>query len=238
MPVTTSDDRVTTQTRERQSSNQTGPVREVSRTSRGIRGNVPGMGRYESTLERDMMELIRFDRTVRQFTPQPLTIRYKGEDGRPRTYTPDGLIHFRHVNPHEPSILYEVKFREDFRDAWRIYLPKFRAAKAYCLARGWVFQVFTEVEIRTTYLTNVKFLWPYVARKVDPAMREHVLTVLWDLGEADPDFLLHALSSLPNGRGHLIPVLWHMVAVGDIGCDLDLKLTMATRIWPIREAHQ
>lgn len=213
-----------------------GPVRQVSSTSRGIKGVVPGMGRYESTLERDMMELIRFDRRVRQFTPQPLTISYRDESGVSRTYTPDGLIQFELLNPHEPTILYEVKFRADFRKAWRTYMPKFRAAQAYCRQRGWVFRVYTEVEIRSAYLSNVRFLWPYVARKVDLAMKHHVLNVLWDLGEADPDFLLHALCSDPTGRARLIPVLWHMLASGEIGCDLDSKLTMSTRIWPMKEA--
>lgn len=214
-----------------------GPVRDVSRSSRGVTGIVAGMGAYESTLERDMMELIRFDRTVRHFTPQPLTISYITPDGAQRRYTPDGLIHYRNATTHEPSILYEVKFRDDFRNDWKTYLPKFRAAKAYCQEQGWVFRVFTEVEIRTNYLTNARFLWPYLSRKIDPALRDHVLTVLWDLGEADPDFLLHALSSLPNGRAHLIPVLWHMVAIGEIGCDLDQRLTMASRIWPMKEAQ-
>lgn len=213
------------------------PVRKVSRTSRGVTGTVAGMGRYESTLERDMMELIRFDRSVRQFTPQPLTINYLSAEGDKCSYTPDGLVHFHHAHPHEPSILYEVKYRVDFRKEWKIHIQKFRAAKVFCLERGWVFRVYTEVEIRTAFLANVRFLWPYLSRKIDPALQDHVLTVLWDLGEADPDFLLHALSSLPSGRGHLIPVLWHMVATGDIGCNLDQKLTMASRIWPMKEAR-
>lgn len=216
---------------------RTGPVRDVGRSSRGVTGIVAGMGAYESTLERDMMELIRFDRTVRQFTPQPLTINYTNPDGAQRRYTPDGLIHYKSATPHEPSILYEVKFRADFRNDWKTYLPKFRAAKAHCQEQGWVFRIFTEVEIRTNYLINARFLWPYLSRKIDRGLRDHVLTVLWDLGEADPDFLLHALSSLPNGRAHLIPVLWHMVAIGEIGCDLDERLTMASRIWPMKEAQ-
>ncbi len=213
------------------------PVRKISGTSRGVTGSVPKMGQYESTLERDMMELIRFDRRVGQFSPQPLTISYCDDEGSNRSYTPDGLIQFKHVDPPEPAILYEVKFREDFRAAWRTYLPKFRAAKAYCRERDWVFRIYTEVEIRTAYLSNVKFLWPYVARKVDPVMRDHILNVLWDLGEADPDFLLHAMSSDPKGRARLIPAIWHMLATGDIGCDLDSKLTMNSRIWPMKEAQ-
>lgn len=234
MPFPTRRGPASPQAQDNQAIHSAGPVRNVSRTSRGLTGVVAEMGRFESTLERDMMELVRFDRNVSQFVPQPLVIRYRRADDKVCTYTPDGLIHYR-ASSREPSVLYEVKFREDFRNAWREYLPKFRAAKAFCQERGWSFCVFTEKEIRTTYLSNVKFLWPYLGRKVDPAIRDHVLTVLWDLQGADPDFLLHALSSLPSGRGHLIPVLWHMVAVGDIGCDLDEKLTMATPIWPMRE---
>ncbi|NMY49272.1 hypothetical protein HBO09_28125 [Pseudomonas sp. WS 5027] len=86
-----------------------------------------------------MMELIRFDRAVSRFVPQPLTVDYRGTDGRARTYTPDGLIHYHHQETHLPPVLFEVKFREDFRKDWKTYLPKFRAAKAYCRDRGWRF---------------------------------------------------------------------------------------------------
>jgi len=67
--------------RDRHSLKRSTPVRDVSRSSRGVTGVVAGMGTYESTLERDMMELIRFDRTVRQFIPQPLTISYSAPEG-------------------------------------------------------------------------------------------------------------------------------------------------------------
>ncbi len=115
------------------------PVRLIRSSSRSVTGTVPGLGRYESTLERDMMELIRFDRAVSRFVPQPLTVDYRGTDGRARTYTPDGLIHYHHQETHLPPVLFEVKFREDFRKDWKTYLPKFRAAKAYCRDRGWRF---------------------------------------------------------------------------------------------------
>lgn len=58
-------------------------------------GLVPDIGRYESSLERDFMELVRFDRNIRTYSPQPLTIRYVDSLGRFRKYTPDGLIEYR-----------------------------------------------------------------------------------------------------------------------------------------------
>ena len=129
------------------------PVREIGVSTRGVTGSVPSFGRYESSLERDLMEILRFDPHVERFTPQPLTIEYLDRDGRTRNYTPDGLIHFKaDSGSHQVPVLFEVKHREDFRKDWKILLPKFRAAKAYCLVQGWRFEVFTEREIRTPYL--------------------------------------------------------------------------------------
>lgn len=53
------------------------------------------LGRYESTLERDMMEILRFDSNVRSFLPQLLTIEYRNKEGQKRSYAPDGLIHYK-----------------------------------------------------------------------------------------------------------------------------------------------
>ena len=208
------------------------PVREIGVSTRGVTGSVPSFGRYESSLERDLMEILRFDPHVERFTPQPLTIEYLDRDGRTRNYTPDGLIHFKaDSGSHQVPVLFEVKHREDFRKDWKILLPKFRAAKAYCLVQGWRFEVFTEREIRTPYLENVKFLWPYVERVPSPELRSQILQTLSDLDEADPDLLLCALCHDAGNRARLIPSLWHLVAVGAIGCDLNVRLTMRSLIW-------
>jgi hypothetical protein len=134
-----------------------------------------------------------------------------------------------------PPILYEVKYRKDFRKDWRTLMPKFRAAKAYGSTQGWRFEVYTEREIRTPYLDNVKFLWPYVERVPSEAMKMRVLQVLWDLDYADPDLLLYALCRDPTNRAMLIPVLWHMVAIGEIGCDLCVPLNMRSKLWAVRD---
>lgn len=214
------------------------PVRKIKPGVRGVTGAVPDVGTYESTLERDLMELIRFDRDVHEFVAQPLTITFQDRDGARRSYTPDGLIRFKEdARSHRPPILYEVKYREDFRNSWRSLMPKMRAAKAYSEERGWSFQVFTEREIRTEYLRNVRFLWPFVKRVPEASVTKRILNVLNDLDEADTDFLLCALCKDPENRALMIPAIAHLIAIGKIGCDLDKPLTMRSLIWTIGETE-
>ncbi len=207
------------------------PVRKIGMMNRSVSGVVPSLGHYESALERDFMEMLRFDPAISVFTPQPLTINYFDKNGRKGIYTPDGFISFIPEVQKIP-ILYEVKYRKDFRLDWKLLMPKFRAAKAYCEKKGWRFEVFTEREIRTTYLENIRFLWPYLERVPTDGMKRHVLTILSDLGDADPDFLLCALCHDRANRARMIPVIWHLIATGAIGCNLEEKLTMNSYIWP------
>lgn len=211
------------------------PIREIGISTRSVTGVVPSLGRYESSLERDLMEILRFDHRVESFVAQPLTIEYIDDVGRNRSYTPDGLIHFKTSSHRPQSVLFEVKFREDFRKNWKVLIPKFRAAKNYCLGRGWRFEVFTEREIRTPYLVNVKFLWPYLAREPSVETKALILKTLWDLDEADPDLLLCALCHDAANRARMIPAIWHLVANGAVGCDLDLPLTMRSPIWAAQD---
>lgn len=212
------------------------PVRDIVYNSRSVTGMVPLLGEYESTLERDLMEILRFDPSVEHFTAQPVTIGYFDPLGKLRTYTPAGLIQFKPTASQPPQpVLYEVKYRADFRLDWRNLLRKFRAAKIYALDQGWRFEVFTEREIRTPYLDNAKFLWRYLEQSPSPDARRQILQVLWDLDEADPEMLLFALCRDAHNRARLIPTLWHLVAIGAIGCDLNVPLTMRSRLWPVEE---
>jgi hypothetical protein len=178
------------------------------------------------------MELFRFGRNVERFIPQPLTLEHMDAQGKLRRYTPDGLVSFKPDTAGEVSpLLFEVKYREDFRKDWRNILAKFRCAKAYCQDRNWRFEVFTEREVRTAYLRNVKFLWPYLEQSVPDMERQRILTALSDLEEADPDLLLCALYFDPMNRAQVIPMLWNLIANGEVGCDLSKPLTMRSRIW-------
>lgn len=181
------------------------------------------------------MELLRFDPSVREFIPQPLTIEYFDRAERLSSYTPDGLIFFKEIPFVSQPILFEVKYRTDFRRDWSNLMPKFRAAKSFCQNQGWRFEVFTEREIRTPYLANAKFLWEYKERCPDAELAAHILQILSDLDMTDPEVLLCALCSDRSNRALMIPYVWHLIAIGDIGCDLDKPLTMQSPIWPVKE---
>jgi hypothetical protein len=211
------------------------PVRDIGISNRSVTGIVPMMGRYESALERDMMEIIRFDSSVQSFLPQPLTIEFRNKDGQKRSYTPDGLIHYKETPQYIAPTLFEVKYRKDFREQWKVFLPKFREAKAYCMDRGWRFAVFTEREIRTPYLKNIKFLWPFRDRILSLESSKLILRTLGELGDADPKLLLGRLCRDASDQAEMIPALWHLISVGAIGCDLNMPLTMRSLIWAERE---
>ena len=62
-------------------------------------------------------------------------------------------------------------------------------------------------------------------------MKQLVLQTLWDLDESDPELLLCALCHDRTNRANMIPVIWHLIAVGAVGCNLEIPLTMRSPIW-------
>jgi hypothetical protein len=205
------------------------PVRTIGVRQRSVRGIVPKLGSYESTLERDFMELIRFEAEYKTFVHQPLKIEYPGEKGKKRRYTPDGLIHFKDesIKP----LLYEIKYREDFRREWRELMPRFRAAKQYCADMGWRFEVFTEREIRTPYLTNIRFLWRFKDVQINSRDSDVLMGILPTAEKFIINDLLRYATDDDESRAVIIPVLWNLIATRAISCDLDEPLTMTSRVW-------
>ncbi len=210
----------------------TRPARHIGITNRSVSGVVPGMGRYESALERDFMEILRFEPDIEGFRAQPLSIDFLRKDGSQGKYTPDGYFEYSPSIALAP-ILYEIKYREDFREHWKTLMPKFRAAKEYCLQRGWEFRVFTENEIRTPYLSNIRFLTPYRDRTISEETKHLILLHMFDLREAPPDLLLASIYRDKMNRAKIIPALWYLVANGEIGIDLTEPLTMRSPMWTL-----
>ncbi len=160
------------------------PVRTVPKNSRSLTGLVPNprtqaMTAFESSLERDFLLLLDVDPDVEFFEEQPVKIIYHDAKGGRRTYTPDVLVRYRTDPPparHSKPLLCEVQYRDDLRQHWVEYRPKFRAAQRYARQQGWRFQVVTERHVRTPYLENVKFLRPYRTLPVNDAYRTQLLS--------------------------------------------------------------
>lgn len=189
---------------------------------------------FESTLERDLMYLLKFDMTVDKFIAQPVKIKYLDKENTPHTYTPDIIIYHRKDFPEarkKKTILAEVKYKDDLCKNFREYHPKFRAAMRYAKERNWLFKVYTEAHIRTPYLKNAKFLLGYLHSSYDPIVIDSLLNRINELRETDPQGLLASFYTDKWNQAQLLPAIWHLIARRSIGTNLQYPLTMSSRIW-------
>lgn len=213
-----------------------GPVRRIGVQSRSITGTMPDGNRYESSLERDFMLLLQFDPKVDVYTPQPLTVRYRGIDGAMHRYTPDGLIEWRtgmEIGSVRPMLV-EIKYREAFKGDWRRWRCLTRALVNFAESRGWDFAIFTERKIRTPALDNARFLQPYKRRLSTPETEEWILNLLEELIESTPATLVALLHRDKWNQALILPVVWKLLAERRIGFSLEEPLSMETSIWSTR----
>lgn len=198
-------------------------VRRIPISTRSLTGEVLGT-EFESALERDLMLLMSFDRTVDSFQSQPVRIHYEYPGGGKRHYTPDLLIAFTPSNDFvtPQPMLCEVKYREDLSQNWRELRHKFRAARAHCKEFGWRFEVFDEHRIRTHRLANIQFLWKYrtatYGREFAPIIFEHLKAARRPLRMVET---VNVLFSSDEDRGAAIWAWWCLVAKKLIECDLE-----------------
>lgn len=215
-------------------------VRSIGMSHWGLTGQIASgkadNADFESSLERDFYLLLEFDRNVARFEPQPCEIRYQAIDKAQRTYVPDVLVEYRRDfdpargMPHE---LCEVKYRADLREHWIRYRPKFRAAVKYARERGWRFRIRTEVEIRTPYLANARFLLRYREWRWDEGIETALLDRMALFRETDAQTLVASFFWDPWKQAELLPHVWRLVATRQLGADLTAQLTMTSRIWTL-----
>ena len=215
------------------------PVRKIPLRYSSVAGVAPSqknqrLHEFESTLERDMIALLEFDRSVSLFEEQPVRIEFLDEGGKLRSYTPDLLVHYQTDRP--PGIwlkprLIEVKYRAGLWAEWTTLRPKFRAAVRYAADRGWDFKIMTEKEIRTQYLGNVRFLNRYRWAHVELGYICRLQELLELLPGTTPAEIIQLAVRDPFKQAEYLFALWHMVALGLVGIELTYTLTMQTPIW-------
>lgn len=154
------------------------PVRTVSnRGRRNVIGYFPSlkmrrMVQFESTLERDLIYLLDFDRRVTAFEEQPLKLAYQHER-KSLSYTPD--------------------FRAEFASGQRMLLEckpcrfvnseenqrKFSAAQAWCATHSWHFRIVTEEQLRAgCRVHNVKLLTQHARHEVAVPLKGSIFAFL------------------------------------------------------------
>lgn len=210
------------------------PVRKIPKNYRNVTGiaaqsKAIGEAQFESPLERDFIALLEFSPEVARYEVQPVKIEWKDAQGKPRYYRPDVRVEFCDELK-RPPWLCEVKCREDLRVHWDELRPKFRQGIRYARKQGWVFHLVSDVEIRTPYLANARFLLGYRNREIPEALIDAVMHASAALGEASVEQVLQALSDDPWQQAEYLPAIWYLIANGHLLADLQQVLTMASPI--------
>ncbi|OUR81676.1 transposase [Colwellia psychrerythraea] len=209
------------------------PIRKIPKNYSNVTGiaahsKATGQAMFESTLERDFLMLLEFDKNVDSFEVQPVKLQWLNDLNKNRSYTPDVLVYYKKNRP----TLFEVKYRSDINKNWEVLKPKFKAAIRFCKENGWKFKLITEVEIRTAYLESVKFLLPFVRQG---ASNEDDMMILDDklieLKTTTPKELISSIYSDEWNQAALLPTLWYLIGSRQIQIDLTPKITMSSKIW-------
>lgn len=229
------------------------PARKIKPSRYSVTGYVattkaPGAQDAESTLEHDFLTLMEYDKRVARYLAQPFAIQWRDEMKRLRRYTPDLIVKYSfsamNDDPHLRTTLFEVKPRAVLKRDWAELRPKFRAAIGWAREHDCRFHIITEEEIRTPYLSNVRFLLGYRSRflRDDPHLngeRQHlILVTLFRLKQATPRQLLDAMTPDRMHQAELIPWIWNLIGQERVGVDLSLPLTMASPIWSVLSAER
>lgn len=213
-------------------------VRRIKPTRRSVSGVYMFRGEvaveFESTLERDFILRTEFSLSVLEIVPQPCRIEYLAPSCRKQTYTPDFLVYYRLGNrsfeDYQKPVLVEVKPEAEWRQHWRKWLPKWKAAHAYARQQGWEFHIRDESRIRDQALKNINFLARYKRMTFPPEESRVVIETAKQMGTVTVDYLL-ARHFMGLYRAQGIAHIWHLLAIRALDCDISRPLSNFTELW-------
>lgn len=183
---------------------------------------------FESSLERDYIYLLEFDKEVYRYIEQPFKLHYY-QDNILKYYIPDFYIEYWNGLKE----LVEIKYHEDCIKNKMIYQKKFKVADSFCKANNIDFKVLTEKEIRTHQLFNATFLLSYKHPKYGFNMNntQIILKTLEQYGQLTVNQLLDISVKSENGKAELLYVIWYLVSNYLVYFDNNMKLSMETKLW-------
>lgn len=211
------------------------PVRKIVPNSSSITGKLVSWKAgaaisFESSLERDYAYLLEFDSRVESYGIQPMRIRFKNQSGRNTSYTPDFFVEYYQSEKLKPEII-EVKYKDELRENWRIFKPKFKAAIEYARKREFNFRIITEYDVRTPRLFNSRFLLKY-QNAPEPVLTTEIMLRIRDMGNITTvKNVIDSFNDTEYNRGRKLYALWYLVSIGRIFIDLDENIQMNSEIW-------
>lgn len=204
------------------------PVREIKPTRRSVSGVYPFRKQYslayESSLERDFIVLQEFDSSVIKVIAQPIKIPFLLK-GRNYHYTPDFLVLFEQ-SCLKRGMLVEVKPESEWRNHWRSWLSKWKAAYRWAVEQDFLFHIYDESRIRGQRLENIKTLSRFLDKQSDDALAGLIADFVGD-GMVSMGDILSYFSTFPACGSEV----YRMLASRGLFCDLEDPLSADTLIW-------
>ena len=199
--------------------------------------NALGEGRgagYESSLERDFVIRTKFFLNTIDIIPQPVRLKWTGENGITYSYTPDYLVLRRPTNQPHPSelkpLLVEVKYREEWQQNWREWRTKWKVAIRYAREQDWQFRIMDEVRIRDTSLEQIRWVRRFKRTVIDQDRSRQILDDLEELGPTPFDSLIRRHFSDANTMLGTQQI-WALLAQRYIDCDISQPLGPGMKLW-------
>jgi hypothetical protein len=179
---------------------------------------------------------MEFSPKVLSVVPQPVQIPFSTSAGRSCTYTPDFLVHYRTqldegYDGSPKPLLVEVKPRDLIQKYWKDWKSKFRTAVRFAGEQGWNFRIHDESRIRDQVLVNISFLERYKRMQFPIEETRWVIEHVREMGSAPFHYILarHFMGDLYRAEG--ISLIWHLLATGQLVCDITRPLGDFTEFW-------
>lgn len=214
------------------------PVRKIPKNYLSVTGgfssqkNARSLG-CESVLENELMIQLEFDDSVEGFEEQPVRIPYSVEGKKRKSYVPDILIQYfpSSDGKRKRPVLGEVKHTSDLKRNKAKYAPKFAAAKLFAEERGWEWRIFTEKDIRTPLLDNLKFLREYHSAEPDESLVLEIISYMQGArGSVTVEALFQKLCPTDERTLLIAPALWYLLATKRVISNLNRLLDAQSKL--------
>ncbi len=221
-------------------------VREITLKSSSLTGVLRSklnsdLIQFESSLERDFIYLLEFNKNVKFYLEQPIEIDYFDNKGKKRKYVPDFMIEY-----YDKKVqLVEIKYQSTLDSEIEKLQPKFTAAINFCKRNDYNFRVITEEYIRgekSVQLDNFKFLHRYKnyfsnINKEETAFISHNRDVTYlylrlkKIGKCTVMQLVNECARDVEKKAELIFLVWFLVSNNYFKVDFSKKMNLNTEVW-------
>lgn len=164
---------------------------------------------YESTIERDYIYLLEFDRDVIRYKEQPFRLKYTYE-GKSRTYVPDFFVQRRNK-------FQIVENKPEGKANTPVNKLRYTLLKSIFREQDYEFIVVTDLQIRTEpLLENVKIFWRYARTRIHPLHQIRCQEYLSERHEVSIQELADSLSP----QGVTLQIVYALLHWGVLSIDL------------------